>query len=99
MARECPFKKTQCPQQKSKSGFKKSTKRQDQQMQHFQALYQQAKIRAIEDSDDKSDLDTDEEELIETITNIPSIAKRTAHFTEEESEQWVHEMKNQGVNF
>jgi hypothetical protein len=68
-------------------------------MQHFQALYQQAKIRAIEDSDDKSDLDTDEEELIETITNIPSIAKRTAHFTEEESEQWVHEMKNQGVNF
>jgi hypothetical protein len=44
--------------------------------------------------DDKSDLDTDEKESIETVTNIPSIAKCTAHFTEEEREQWVCEMKN-----
>jgi hypothetical protein len=68
-------------------------------LQHFQALHQQAKIRAIEDSDDESDLDTDDKESTETITDIPSIAEHTACFTEEEREQWVLEMKNQGVNF
>jgi hypothetical protein len=68
-------------------------------MQHFQALHQQAKIRAIEDSDDESDLDTDDEESTKTVTDIPSIAECTACFTEEEREQWVHEIKNQGVNF
>jgi hypothetical protein len=99
MARECPFKKTQCPQQKSKPGFKKSNKCQEQQMQHFQVLHQQAKIRAIEDSDDESDLDTDNEESTETVTDIPSIAECTACFTEEEREQWIHEMKNQGILF
>jgi hypothetical protein len=62
-------------------------------------LYQQAKIRAIEDSDNKSDLDTDKEESIKTVTDIPSIARHIAHFTEEEREQWVCEMKNQGINF
>jgi hypothetical protein len=35
----------------------------------------------------------------ETVTDIPSIAECTACFTEEEREQWVCEMKNQGVNF
>ena len=100
MARECPFKKTQNrPQPRSKPGFKKPGKCQEQQMQRFQALRQQAKIRAITDSDDESDLDTDEDDSIETITDIPSIAERTARFTEEEREQWVLEMKNQGVNF
>jgi hypothetical protein len=68
-------------------------------MQCFQVLHQQAKIRAIEDSDDKSDLDTDNKESTETVTNIPSIAECTACFTEEEREQWVCKMKNQGVNF
>jgi hypothetical protein len=62
-------------------------------------LHQQAKIRTIEDSDDKSDLDTDKEESIETVTDIPSIAEHTACFIEEEREQWVCEMKNQGINF
>ena len=100
MARECPFKKTQnCPQQRSKPGFKKPGKRQEQQMQHFQALHQQAKVRAIPDSEDESDLDTDEDDSIKTIIDIPSIAEHTARFTEEEREQWVLEMKNQGVNF
>ncbi len=87
------------PQQRFKPGFKKPGKRQEQQMQRFQALRQQAKIRAITDSDNESDLDTDEDDSIETVTDIPSIAERTAHFTEEEREQWVLEMKNQGVNF
>jgi hypothetical protein len=68
-------------------------------MQCFQVLHQQAKIRALEDSDDESDLDTDDEESTKTVTDIPSIAEYTAHFTEEESEQWVCEMKNQGINF
>ena len=68
-------------------------------MQHFQALCQQAKIQAILDSEDESDLDTDEDDSVETITDIPSIAEQTARFTEEEREQWVLEMKNQGVNF
>ncbi len=68
-------------------------------MQHFQALCQQAKIQAILDSEDESDLDTDEDDSVETITDIPSIAEQTARFTEEEREQWVLEMKNQGINF
>ena len=44
-------------------------------MQRFQALRQQAKIRAIPDSEDESDLDTDEDDSVETITDIPSIAE------------------------
>ncbi len=69
MARECPFKKTQnCPQQRSKPGFKKPGKHQEQQMQRFQALHQQAKIRAIPDSEDESDLDTDEDDSVETYS-------------------------------
>ncbi len=68
-------------------------------MQHFQALCQQAKIQAILDLEDESDLDTDEDDSVETITDIPSIAEQTARFTEEEREQWVLEMKNQGINF
>jgi hypothetical protein len=49
-------------------------------------LYQQAKIRAIEDSDDESDLDNDKEKSIEIVTDIPSIAEHIAH-TKEEREQ------------
>src|SRR5258708_14240829 len=99
MARKRPFKKRKNRPKKAKPGCKKSGKRQEQQMQRFQTPGQQAKIRAITDSDDESDLDTDEDDSIETITDIPSIAERTARFTEEEREQWVLEMKNQGVNF
>jgi hypothetical protein len=62
-------------------------------------LHQQAKIRAIEDSDNESDLDTNEYESIETVMDIPSIAEYTACFTEEEREEWVCKMKNQGINY
>jgi hypothetical protein len=99
MARDCPQKKRQNrPQQKS--GFRKSNKHQDQQMKRFHALQQSAQLRVIDDdSEDDSDLDSDEDDSVETLTDIPSIAERTARFTEEEREQWVKEMKNQGINF
>lgn len=58
----------------------------------------QARVASIEEIEEESDQD-EEEEYDEEQSDIPSIAARTAKFSEEEREQWLQEMRDRGINF
>ena len=69
----------------------------------------QARTASIEEIEDDQDQDQeqydddqdqyDEDQYEEEQSDVPSIAARTAKFTEEEREVWLQEMRNKGINF
>src|SRR6266852_5402563 len=115
MARECPERKQQAfVPQKSKTTFWKKQfgnhlpKRKFgnhpsplayQRRQSFRSNYirPQACVASIQEVDESPD-EEDQEEY-EEDQDVPSIATRTAKFTEKERELWLQEMRNKGINF
>src|SRR6266849_739396 len=71
-----------------------------QRRQSFRSNYArpQARVASIQEIDESSD-EEDQEEYKEEEGDVPSIAARTAKFTEKEREQWLQEMRSKGINF
>src|SRR6266852_9215542 len=69
-----------------------------QRRQSFRSNYvrPQARVASIQEVDESPD---EEEEYEEEEEDVPSIAARTAKFTEKEREQWLQEMCSKGINF
>jgi len=71
-----------------------------QRRQSFRSNYvrPQARVASIQEVDESPD-EEDQEEYEEEEEDVPSIAARTAKFTEKEREQWLQEMRSKGINF
>jgi hypothetical protein len=97
MARECPDRKTQPMQTKGrqKSSNPKHKKRFQKPQRFPVSQVRSAMIEEVDTDEEDEDEDDDDEEE----DSIPSLAARTAKFTEKQREQWVKEMRNLGINF
>jgi len=83
------------------------TQRRAQFKSHY--VKPQARTASIEEVEDDQDQGQDqydddqdqysEDQYEEEQSDVPSIAARTAKFTEEEREVWLQEMRNKGINF
>ncbi len=94
MERNCPHKPKK--QQKQQQSFKPN--KGTYPNKKFQQMMSQARIAEIE-SDDKLDLDFEEDPPDNNRPDIPSLAACTAKFMETQKEEWVNEMKQLGVDF
>lgn len=107
MARECPEKKRQSYQPNSK--FQKKPfnrpKRSDHKRDHGRGYRKsnkhslkfgytpQVRVASIEEMESESEEEQEEQD------NISSLAARTARLSDDQKEEWLNEMKEQGIHF